>query len=148
MNWIHYQSLSQFTPEHLYLVLKLRQEIFIIEQNCIYPDIDELDPYSEHLLLLDEKNNLAGYLRIVPADKKFKEVSLGRIIVDMKMRGNGLGRILVKKGMELVTKYRDNSIRIEAQAHLEKFYTDLEFKTTSKPYEVDGIPHIEMLYSS
>ncbi len=148
MNWIHYQSFSQFSPVHLYSVLKLRQEVFIIEQNCIYPDIDELDLDSEHLLLLDEKNNLIGYLRIVPPGKKFKEVSLGRIIVDIQLRGTGLGQLLVKKGMELISKNREISIRIEAQSHLEKFYSELGFKTTSKPYDVDGISHIEMLYSS
>lgn len=148
MNWIHYQSIEQFTPNHLYAVLKLRQEIFIIEQDCIYPDIDELDPHSEHLLLFDEKSELIGYLRIVPAGMKFQEVSLGRIIVDMSHRGTGLGKRIVKKGMELVLKKGEDSIRIEAQHHLENFYSELGFKTTSKPYDVDGIPHIEMLYSS
>ncbi|MEX0662175.1 MAG: GNAT family N-acetyltransferase [Balneolaceae bacterium] len=148
MNWVHYQSLSQFTPEHLYLVLKLRQDVFIIEQDCIYPDIDELDPHSEHLLLFDEKNKLIGYLRIVPTGMKFKEVSLGRIVINISHRGTGLGRHLIEKGMELVFKKEDDSIRIEAQFHLEKFYSDLGFKTTSKPYDLDGIPHIEMLYSS
>lgn len=147
MNWIHYQSLSQFSPEHLYSVLKLRQDIFIIEQDCIYPDIDELDPVSEHLLLL-KKNKLIGYLRIVPAEKKFKEVSLGRIAIDMSERGTGLGRLLVKKGMKIVLERGYHSIRIEAQTHLVEFYSGLGFKTTSKPYDLDGIPHSEMLYSS
>lgn len=146
MNWIHYQSLSQFTPEHLYLVLKLRQEIFIIEQDCIYPDIDELDLVSEHLLLFKE-NRLVGYLRIVPAGEKFKEISLGRIIIDKSKRGSGLGRYLVEEGMKTVFEKGHNSIRIEAQTHLENFYSDLGFKTTSKPYDLDGIPHSEMLYS-
>ncbi len=146
MNWIHYESLSQFTPEHLYSALKLRQEIFIIEQDCIYPDIDELDPHSEHLLLLIE-NELIGYLRIVPAGKKFEEVSLGRIIINASHRGLGMGRSLVKRGIKSVLENGYDSIRIEAQSHLENFYYELGFKTTSKPYDVDGIPHVEMLYN-
>ncbi len=147
MNWKLYDSLSQFSPEHLHAVLQLRQNVFIIEQDCIYPDIDELDSISEHLLLFIE-SKLAGYLRVVPAGEKFKEISLGRIVIDENFRGKGLGKKLVQKGISILEQKGVDKIRIEAQLYLEVFYTDLGFVTKSSPYDVDGIPHIEMLYKS
>lgn len=147
MNWNLYDSLSQFPPKHLHAVLRLRQNVFIIEQDCIYPDIDELDEISEHLLLFIE-SELAGYLRVVPEEEKFKEISLGRIVVDEKYRGKGFGKKLVQKGIDILEQKGIDKIRIEAQLYLEVFYTDLGFVTKSSPYEVDGIPHIEMLYKS
>lgn len=145
MNWILYRSISEYEPVHLYEVVKLRQDIFIIEQNCIYDDIDGLDYVSAHLLLLGDDNNLIGYLRLVPAGKKFEELSLGRIAIKKKYRGKGLGTKLIKKGLAIAKNWGETSVRIEAQAHLEKYYADLGFKTTSEIYDVDGIPHIQMM---
>ncbi len=145
MNWILYRSISEYEPAHLYEVVKLRQDIFIIEQNCIYDDIDGLDYVSAHLLLLGDNNNLIGYLRLVPAGQKFEELSLGRIAIKKKYRGKGLGAKLIKKGLAIAKDWGETSVRIEAQAHLEKYYADLGFKTTSEIYDVDGIPHIQMM---
>lgn len=145
MKWIYHKNFNHFKPDQLYRVLKLRQDIFIIEQDCIYPDLDLLDQKSEHLLCLED-DELIGYLRIVPKGLKFPEVSIGRIIVSQSHRNRGVGKILVQKGIDQVLSDGDQTIRIEAQAHLEKFYTDLRFSKTSKPYDVDGIPHIEMVY--
>lgn len=148
MKWKLYKLFEDFSPQHLYEVLKLRQEIFVIEQKCIYDDIDGLDPDSEHLLLFKPDNNLIGYLRIVPAGIKFEEYSLGRIAIDKSYRRKGLGKNLVMKGVEIVSEAGVQSIRIEAQAHLEKFYTDIGFKTVSDVYEVDEIPHIQMILAA
>lgn len=145
MNWILYHNISEFEPAHLYEVVKLRQDIFIIEQNCIYDDIDGLDYESAHLLLLGDDTSLIGYLRLVPAGKKFDGLSLGRIAIKKKYRGKGLGKKLVKKGLTIAKKWGETSARIEAQAHLENYYADLGFKTNSEIYEVDGIPHIQMM---
>lgn len=147
MEWIYYKNFEDFKPDELYRVLKLRQDIFIIEQDCIYPDLDLLDQRSEHLFCLED-GQLVGYLRIVPKGLKFREVSIGRIIVAQSHRNRGIGKILVQKGIDQVLSDGHRSIRIEAQAHLEKFYTDLGFYKTSNPYNVDGIPHIQMVFEN
>lgn len=146
MNWTFYSSFDDFTPRHLYEVLKLRQEIFIIEQDCIYNDIDGLDDKSEHVLLLEPDEVLIGYLRIVPAGIKFDECSLGRIAINRNYRGQGLGKKLVKKGIDKVEMAEVQNIRIEAQAHLENFYEDIGFQTVSDIYDVDDIPHLQMIF--
>lgn len=145
MTWTLYNSFDEFTPRHLYDVLKLRQDIFIIEQNCIYDDMDGLDAKSRHVLLLDAGNILAGYLRIVPPDIKFEEYSLGRIAVKKDYRGQGLGRKIVQKGIDTVRSSGARNIRIEAQAHLEDFYKETGFITVSGIYSVDDIPHLQMI---
>jgi len=145
MTWTLYNSFDEFTPRNLYDVLKLRQDIFIIEQNCIYDDMDGLDAKSRHVLLLDAGNILAGYLRILPPDIKFEEYSLGRIAVKKDYRGQGLGRKIVQKGIDTVRSSEARSIRIEAQAHLEDFYKETGFITVSGIYSVDDIPHLQMI---
>lgn len=148
MEWIFYSSFDEFNPCHLYDVLKLRQEIFIIEQACIYNDIDGLDNKSQHLLLLKQNGPLVGYLRIVPAGTKFEEYSLGRIAIDRKHREKGLGKMLVQKGIEKVDMAGAQNIRIEAQAHLKKFYEDFGFQSVTDVYPVDDIPHLQMILST
>lgn len=144
MTWTFYRSFDDFTPQHLYDVLKLRQDIFIIEQECIYDDIDGLDDRSQHLILIDE-DKIVGYLRIVPPGIKYDEYSLGRILVDQRNRNRGLGKKVVEKGIEIVKSEGARAIRIEAQAHLENFYKDLGFRSVSEIYSVDDIPHLQML---
>jgi ElaA protein len=140
--------MDEFTSQHLYDVLKLRQDIFIIEQECIYGDIDNLDKQSAHLLLLDTDNSLIGYLRIVPAGTKFTECSLGRIAVKNSFRGQGIGKKLVQKGVLQINATKTQDIKIEAQAHLENFYKDIGFVTVSDVYNVDDIPHLQMTLNS
>lgn len=144
MNWKIYHGLAEFNSLHLYEVLKLRQDIFIIEQRCIYDDIDGLDYHSDHLLLFKNKD-LVGYLRIVPEGKKFEEISLGRIVIHQNFRGEGYGERLVKKGRQIAAGKKTGAVRIEAQSQLEDFYEKLGFQTVSDSYDVDGIPHLQML---
>jgi ElaA protein len=132
-------------PDYLYQALKLRQDIFILEQNCLYHDIDDLDQVSLHLFLISD-NQTAGYLRIVPPGEKFKDVSLGRILVVSDFRGKKLGYKLVEKGIELATEYFGGTIRIEAQEYLKRFYSELGFKKDSDIYELDGINHLQMIF--
>jgi len=144
MNWIHRDTFDSLSTLELYEILKLRQDVFIIEQGCIYEDIDNLDQASEHLVL-KEQNRVAAYARIVPADVKYKEYSIGRIVVNPAFRGRGLGKEIVLKSLELLKQRQISVVRIEAQAHLRKFYHDLGFKDDGEIYELDGILHIEML---
>lgn len=148
MTFTYYSSFNELTPHHLYDILKLRQDIFIIEQNCIYDDIDRLDRESGHLLLHSTSESLIGYLRIVPPQIKFDEYSLGRIAIKSDNRGKGLGKMIVEKGIEKVQALGARDIRIEAQAHLIKFYENIGFKSVSAAYDIDGIPHLQMVLNS
>ncbi len=141
-NWLHYAQLS---VDQLYDLLRLRQIIFIVEQNCPYPDADGLDPQAWHLLGY-EKGVLIAYLRVVEPGRKFAEPSIGRVVTHSSVRGRGAGRELMVEGLRRTEHlYPGQGIRISAQAHLEKFYGEFGFRTVRGPYEEDGIPHLEML---
>jgi ElaA protein len=143
MQWKYISRFSDFSPSDLYDILKLRQDVFIIEQDCIYGDMDGKDVQSEHLLLFDDEL-LAGYSRIVPAGLKFEVPSIGRVVVRQEFRGRNFGRKLVNKSIEIIREEYAGEIKIEAQLHLQFFYKSLGFATISEAYNVDGIPHIEM----
>jgi ElaA protein len=144
MNRVHFTSFSDIDVFTLYKILKLRQDVFIIEQNCVYDDIDNLDQISEHLLFMDGKE-LAGYSRIVPAGEKYKEVSLGRIIVQKTYRGQKTGRELIAEALQILKDRGENSVRIEAQLPLLNYYEEFGFIADGASYILDGIPHIEMI---
>lgn len=136
----NFESLSSRNIEDLF---KLRQQVFIIEQQCFYEDIDGLDGQAGHLLFYDE-DLLAAYLRIFRPGVKYSEASLGRIVVEKAYRGTGLGKTLIEKGISLC---EGASIRIEAQAALKEYYQKLGFKAEGEIYPVDGIDHIQMKLS-
>lgn len=146
MHWKHVEKMQDLSADELYGVLKLRQDVFIIEQDCIYNDIDNLDQQSEHLLMLDGET-IAAYSRIVPAGTKFGLPSIGRIVVSPDYRGQGCGRAIVKKSIALILQKGVDQIAIEAQEYLRDFYEELGFKKNSELYDLDGIPHIKMIYT-
>jgi ElaA protein len=143
MNWKYVKRMEELSAEDLYKILKLRQDVFVIEQNCIYEDIDNLDQKSEHLLL-ESGNKLIAYSRIVPAGLKFATPSIGRIVVSPAHRGRGYGYRIVKKSIEIVRESGSKEVFIEAQEYLHDFYQQLGFEKISDPYDLDGIQHIEM----
>lgn len=143
MKQIICNTFNQLTTQQLYDVLKLRQDVFIIEQNCIYEDIDRLDMEAAHLLLTDG-DYLVACSRIVPAGKKYGEPSIGRIVTSPDRRGEGHGREIVKLSMEYLRNRGENRVRIEAQAHLQTFYAGFGFSPDGEVFDLDGIPHIEM----
>ncbi len=129
----------------LYDLLRLRSEIFVLEQKCIYVDADGNDEKSLHVLGYVKKK-LVAYARIVPPGTIFKTVSIGRVVVDEKYRGKEKGFLLMKKSIqETIKKYKPEVISISAQTHLEKFYNRLGFKAVGKTYLDCDIPHITML---
>ena len=146
MNWL-YSTFEDLSSKQLYDILKLRQDIFIIEQDCIYPDMDGSDAVALHLMGY-ENEKLMAYLRVFEAGIKFDEASIGRIVIPMDKRGTGLGEELVAEGIKRVENGSSVPIRIEAQAHLDKFYTRLGFVAEGEIYPVDGIDHIQMLRTS
>lgn len=132
---------DELTVRQLYAIVQLRERVFVVEQKCVYFDADGVDPTCQHLWA-ERDGQIVAYLRIVPAGVKFAEVSIGRVIVAPEARGTSLGRELMRRG---IAEAGDVPIRIGAQAHLEKFYSELGFVRVSDPYDEDGIPHLEML---
>ena len=129
----------------LYAILALRSQVFVVEQNAVYTDIDGLDQQALHCCLFDGET-LAGYSRIFAAGIKFDEASVGRIVLAADFRGKGLGRELIRFSMdELKRIYGNASVRIEAQQHLRGFYESLGFVVVSEPYDWGGIPHLKMV---
>jgi ElaA protein len=144
IKWV-FSEFDDLTNNEIYQILKLRQEVFIIEQNCIYPDIDNLDQFSHHLLGFN-KELLIAYLRIVPPGKKFDKPSIGRVIIAESERNKGIGIELVSSGVAKAKElYHNSDIFVEAQAHLEVFYNRIGFRIISDTYDIDGIPHIQMV---
>lgn len=137
-----YKALSL---DQLYALLRLRAEVFVMEQECPYQDLDGNDSAAFHLLgcLGDE---LVSYARLLPPGSKYPGASIGRVITSQKVRGGGVGKILMQHAIENCRRhYPATEISISAQQHLEKFYQGLGFNTVSEAYMEDGIPHIEML---
>lgn len=131
----------------LYEIGKLRQEVFVVEQDCPYVDFDGRDYDCYHLMAFDEKGTLQAYTRLVPKGIAYaQEPSIGRVITSQAVRGSGLGRELMLQSMQACEQlWPGESIRISAQSYLLKFYNNLGFQSTGKEYLEDGIPHTEML---
>lgn len=147
-----WSSFDGLTVKQLYAMLALRQEVFVLEQNCLYPDIDGLDPDAWHLLgwrNAGDELELVAHLRCLAPGAKYTEMSIGRVVTSPAARGTGLGRELVAQGLEFARMlHPGHAIRIGAQAHLEAFYAGFGFVTVSEPYDEDGILHIDMLLTA
>jgi ElaA protein len=139
-----WQAFTDFDAASLYAMLRFRQDIFIVEQNSAYPDLDGLDPFCHHLLIRNGDGTPAAILRARgPAgnDPAF----IGRIAVAPQWRGTGLGRQLVSAGLKFLNDhYPGQPVRIGAQQHLERFYGDFGFVAEGEPYDDGGIPHLTM----
>jgi len=144
MKWVYFENFDEIPANVLYGVLKLRQDVFIIEQDCIYEDIDNLDQPSSHLVLFDDKT-VAGCARLVPPGAKYPEISIGRIAVAQSHRNRSLGKELVERAVRIAEDEGHSIIRIEAQTYLLSFYESFGFDADGEEYILDGIPHIEMI---
>lgn len=128
----------------LYKLLALRNEVFIIEQNCIYQDIDGYDQQAFHVLVSDG-DDLIAYARIFDKGIKYQTASIGRVIVSPQKRSLKLGHLLINVAIEAIhNHFKTKEITISAQEHLQKFYAAHGFVTTSETYLEDDIPHVEM----
>jgi ElaA protein len=143
LNWV-YKSFEDLTPAELYTILKLRSQVFVVEQDCVYLDMDDKDQHSFHLCGWDN-GTLVAYVRILPPGLAFKEASIGRVVTNPSFRKTGAGRILMKLAIEkTLWQFNVADIKIGAQLYLFDFYTSLGFKKSGPEYLEDGIPHIEM----
>jgi len=140
----HFKELSTI---ELYEIMKLRIEVFSVEQNCPYQDADGKDLECWHLMIYDSAKTLVAYSRIVPIGVSYTDyTSIGRVITSLSVRMQGIGKLLMQKSIEQTKQlFPDKPLKISAQAYLRKFYTELGFKATGEEYIEDHIPHIGMV---
>ncbi|MBV7269117.1 GNAT family N-acetyltransferase [Winogradskyella luteola] len=141
------KTFQGLTTKELYDLLQLRSEVFVVEQDCVYQDIDGKDQKALHVLAY--KNEiLVGYARIFKPNDYFKEASIGRVLVKQSERKYKYGYAIMKASIKVIEDYYNVSeIRISAQTYLKRFYNNLEFFEIGEEYLEDGIPHINMLKS-
>lgn len=138
------KQFNELTLDELYKILKVRTSIFVVEQNCPYQELDDLDQSSYHIYL-EEDNQIIAYARVISKDNPFHEVSIGRVLVTK--RRHGYGTKVVQKAIEVAKeKYHAEKIVIEAQTYVKKMYENVGFKQISMPFLEDSIEHIKMVY--
>jgi ElaA protein len=143
IDW-RFARFEELSPREVHDLYRLRVDVFIVEQNCVFQDVDGVDPQCWHLLGYEGKE-LVAYCRFVPPGVKFDEPSIGRVITARPVRRTGMGRVLMREAMERARGlWPGRPVRIGAQAHLERFYNEFGFTKSSEPYDEDGILHIEM----
>lgn len=144
MNWTCVQF-DELTVGQLYDLLQLRSQVFVVEQNCVFLDIDGLDRETLHLLGTDEDGALMAYTRLIPPGVKAPDALIGRVVTSPAARGGGTGRALMAESVARCEQlWPGHAITLHAQAHLERFYAGFGFAPVGEPYMEDGIPHIEM----
>ena len=141
-----YVAFDELTLRELYELLQLRTEVFTVEQNCVFQDIDGADDQAMHLLGT-QNNQLVAYARCFPAGVKFAEASIGRVVTRSLARGSGLGHLLIQQAVSSVCAFwGPQPIRIGAQARLKAYYSGHGFVDVGVPYVEDGIDHLEMVW--
>lgn len=139
------KKFKELSIGELYEILKLRNEVFVVEQDCVYQDCDGKDYDSYHIFEMVD-GEVSCYIRVVEKDKSNPEVSIGRVVVNEKYRNKGVARKIMLKGIDFAkNELGKKVVRISAQEYLNDFYTSLGFKKVSDTYLEDGIPHIAMM---
>ncbi|MDA9773587.1 GNAT family N-acetyltransferase [Saprospiraceae bacterium] len=138
---------SELSLYELYAIMVLRQEIFVVEQDCPYVDADGKDPKGFHLMFWMD-NELVAYTRLLPAGISYKEyTSIGRVVNSSRVRGQGMGKKLMEESIKQCLKlFPNHDIKISAQVYLDRFYTELGFLEIGDRYDEDGIPHMGMIF--
>jgi ElaA protein len=141
-----YKSFDELTVTELYAILQLRNEVFSVEQNCVYQDADDKDQPAIHFCGWDE-NKLAAYCRILPKGISYDHPSIGRVVTSPQHRYFGYGREMMQLAVtKTIEQFKHPIIIISAQSHLKKFYESIGFAQISDEYLEDGIPHIKMQF--
>ena len=140
------KTFYELDTEDLYQILRLRSEVFVVEQDCVYQDIDNKDQNAIHLYY-KEKNEILAYTRIFKAGNYYENPCIGRVVVSKKNRGNDLGKKIMIDSMEYIKQnIKGEKIELSAQKYLDKFYKDLGFYKIGEDYLEDGIPHQRMIF--
>ena len=139
------RSFEELKNSELYDLLALRTDIFVVEQDCPYPELDYHDQHAGHILLYSGRN-LVAYARTLPANTLYEEPSIGRVAVRFNFRGKGLARKVFETALsELQASYPNDRVKLQAQTYLEEFYAEYGFKRITQPYPDYGIMHVDMI---
>lgn len=139
------KTFEELSNTELYQIMRLRSEVFVVEQDCIYQDLDNKDQKALHVLGV-KNQNVVAYTRVFMPGDYFKNTSIGRVVVEKEERKFGYGKVIMEASLEEIKKrFPESSIELSAQTYLIKFYNDLGFKTSGEEYLEDGIPHIRMI---
>ena len=141
------KTFQQLTVDELFDGLKLRVDVFVVEQQCAYPDLDEYDrhPETRHLSGRNEVGQLIAYARLLPTGLRYPEVNVGRFVVKADSRKQGIGHQLLQTALQEVSRcWPKTSMKISAQDYLQAFYAQYGFIRVSEVFLEDGIPHVEM----
>jgi ElaA protein len=148
LHW-RFAPFEKLTPREVHDLLQARSDVFVVEQDCVFLDVDGHDPQCWHLLgraSAAPGSPLLAYCRLVPPGVKYDEPSIGRVLTTGAGRGQGAGRELMAEAISrLEALWPGRAIRIGAQQYLERFYASFGFARVSEPYDEDGIQHIEMV---
>lgn len=140
------RDFNALTPHELYAILRLRSEVFVVEQQCIFLDADNIDQLCEHVMVCDSNGELVGCTRLVPPGVTFEEMSVGRVVTHPSVRKKGVGRLVMNESISLLyTLYGKRPIKIGAQHYLKHFYESFGFRQAGEIYDEDGIDHIHMV---
>ena len=143
--FLELKDFNELSVEQLYALLKLRCDVFIVEQDCAYPDIDGLDPVAKHILVVNESGDVIGALRILLKYEEGDVFKVGRIVVAKAARGQGIASKLMNAALSYCAATNDDArVELQAQAYLQDFYGQLGFYATSEIYPEDGIAHVDM----
>jgi len=139
------KTFNELTTEELYQILRLRSEVFVVEQDCVYQDVDNKDQKALHIMGIKD-GEVVAYTRVFEPGDYFDNVSIGRVVVSQSQRKYGLGKQIMQASLAAINqRFPDKPIEISAQSYLLKFYTELGFNAFGEEYLEDGIPHRRML---
>lgn len=139
------KSFTALNTDELYALLRLRSEVFVVEQDCVYQDIDNKDQKALHVIGFSD-HTIVAYTRIFDGGDYFDHPSIGRVVVQEAYRGKDLGHKILRASIEAVeTRFGKQKIEISAQVYLEKFYNEHQFRSIGETYLEDGIPHVRMI---
>jgi ElaA protein len=142
---INIKTFSELTTQELYEILQLRSEVFVVEQDCVYQDLDGKDQIALHVIGF-KNNKVVAYTRVFKPGDYFKYASIGRVVVDEKERAYKYGYDIMNASVDAIkSHYNETTIKISAQVYLKRFYNNLEFFEVGEEYLEDGIPHIGMI---
>ena len=144
---IYIKKYQELSTEELYAILQLRSEVFVVEQNCVYQDIDGKDEKALHVIGV-KNSEIVAYTRCFKPGDYFNIASIGRVVVRKDQRGKGLAHQIMKRSVEvIINKYNTKTMKVSAQTYLKDFYESHEFFQEGEAYLEDGIPHIAMIFN-
>ena len=138
------KKFDELSLNELYKIMQLRSQVFVVEQNCIYQDLDDIDKISYHLFIKGNNDMIKAYLRIFEKDKDIAQI--GRVVTDEKERKKGYATKLMEKGIQLIkNEMKKNKVYLEGQVYCKDLYLKLGFEIISDEFLEDGIPHYKMI---